>query len=113
MLYLCSLYLLGWGFTPYQTIFLGLLLGTILSLYNLWVMVRKIDRLGKAIVEGKGTASLGTLTRLASGALVVLISLRFPAYIHIAGAILGLMTSYIVIMIDIIIQYFLSSREKR
>lgn len=111
--YLLAIYVLGWGFTPYQSVFLGLILGTSLSLYNLWVMVRKVDRFGQAVAEGKRVTSIGTFTRLASGALVVLISFRFPEYFHIAGAILGLMTSYIVIMIDIIIQFFLNSREKR
>ncbi|WP_456277443.1 ATP synthase subunit I [Bacillus sp. AK128] len=113
ILFLLAAYVLAWGFTPYQTFFLGLIFGTTLSLYNLWLMVRKIERFGQAIAEGKRVSSIGTFTRLASGALVVLISLRYPEYIHIAGAILGLMTSYIVIMIDIIIQFFLNGREKR
>ena len=29
--YLLSIYVLGWGFTSYQTIFLGLILGTCFS----------------------------------------------------------------------------------
>jgi ATP synthase protein I len=104
ILYLLSIYVLGWGFTPYQTVFLGLLLGTALSLYNLWVMVRKTERFGQAVAQGTRVMSLGTFSRLASAGLAVLISYRYPQYFHIAGVILGLMTSYIVILIDIIIQ---------
>jgi ATP synthase protein I len=104
MLFLLSIYVLGWGFTAYQSVFLGLILGTVLSLYNLWVMVRKTVRFGQAIVEGRSARSIGTFSRLASAALAVLISYRFPDLFHIAGVIVGLMTSYIVILIDIIIQ---------
>jgi ATP synthase protein I len=104
MLFLLSIYVLGWGFTAYQSVFLGLILGTVLSLYNLWVMVRKTERFGQAIVEGRNARSIGTFSRLASAALAVLISYRYPDMFHIAGVIVGLMTSYIVILIDIIIQ---------
>ncbi|MFD1735198.1 ATP synthase subunit I [Bacillus salitolerans] len=102
--YLLSIYVLGYGFTPYQSVFLGLIFGTALSLYNLWVMVRKTERFGQAIAEGRKVMSIGTFSRLASAALAVMISFRFPEYFHSAGVIVGLMTSYIVIMIDIIIQ---------
>ena len=110
---LLSIYVLGWGFTPYQTVFLGLVLGTVLSLYNLWVMVRKTERFGQAIVDGKNPRSIGTFSRLASAALAVLLSYRFPEYFHLAGVIVGLMTSYIVILIDIIIQTIRSRSEER
>lgn len=104
ILFLLSIYVLGWGFTPYQSVFLGLILGTVLSLYNLWVMVRKTERFGQAIVDGRKALSIGTFSRLASAALAVLLSYRFPDLFQIAGVIVGLMTSYIVILIDIIIQ---------
>ncbi len=67
-------------------------------------MVRKTERFGQAIVEGRNARTIGTFSRLASAALAVIISYRFPDTFHIAGVILGLMTSYIVILIDIIIQ---------
>ena len=37
-LYLLSLLFIGYAVTPYKTIFLGLALGTLFSLYNLWSM---------------------------------------------------------------------------
>jgi ATP synthase protein I len=113
ILYLLSFYVLGWGFTPYQTVFLGLILGTVISFYNLWVMVRKTERFGQAVAEGRSAKTIGTFTRLASAALVVLISYRYPELFHIAGAILGLMTLYIVIMIDIIIHTIRKYLEER
>jgi ATP synthase protein I len=111
--YLLAIYVLGWGFTPYKAVFLGLIMGTLLSFYNLWVMVRKTERFGQAVADGKSVRSIGTFTRLASAALAVLISYRFPELFHIAGAILGLMTLYIVIMIDIIIHTIRKYLEER
>lgn len=100
ILYLLSLYVLGWGFTPYQSVFLGLIFGTSVSLYNLWVMVRKTRRLGEATQSGKKFSTLGTFTRFASAALVVLVAYEYSEYIDLISAVLGLMTFYIVIMID-------------
>ncbi|KAB8126707.1 ATP synthase subunit I [Gracilibacillus oryzae] len=100
MFYLLALFVLGWGFTPYPSIFLGLLLGTTLSFYNLWVMQRKINRFGEAVSEGRGASGIGTFTRLATAALAVLIAMRYEEYFHFIAVIMGLMTTYVVIMID-------------
>ncbi|MDX8047632.1 ATP synthase subunit I [Gracilibacillus sp. S3-1-1] len=100
MFYLLALFVLGWGFTPFPRIFLGLLLGTALSFYNLWLMQRKIDRFGQAIKDGGKAGGIGTFTRLASAALAVIIAMRYEEYFHLMGVILGLMTTYVVIMID-------------
>lgn len=100
MFYLLALIVLGAGFTPYPRIFLGLLLGAVLSFYNLWLMQRKIKQFGQAIVENGSARGIGTFTRLASAALAVLLALRFEDYFHMIAVVLGLMTSYLVIIID-------------
>lgn len=103
---LLSVYVLGWGFTSYQSIFLGLILGTSLSLFNLWLIVRKAQRFGDAVEKGKSVRSLGTVSRMASAALAVIIALEYPEKLHLISVVLGLMTSYIVIMIDYFLQSF-------
>nr|WP_263324165.1 ATP synthase subunit I [Neobacillus sp. Marseille-Q6967] len=105
MFFLLSFYVLGWGFTSYQSIFLGLILGTSLSLFNLWLMARKIDKFGQAAVEGRTIRSLGSFSRMATGALAVVITMRYPDHLHLISVIIGLMTSYIVIMIDFFIHH--------
>ncbi|WP_163539122.1 ATP synthase subunit I [Gracilibacillus sp. YIM 98692] len=100
MFYLLALFVLGWGFTPYTSIFLGLLLGTALSFYNLWVMQRKVAHFGQAVSKGTRSTGIGTFSRLATAALAVIIALRFEEYFHFIAVILGLMTTYVVIMID-------------
>lgn len=103
MFYLLAVLVLGAGFTDYPRIFLGLLLGAALSFYNLWLMQRKIKQFGQAIAEKRSARGIGTFTRLASAALAVLIALRFEEYFHLTAVVLGLMTTYVVIMIDFVL----------
>jgi len=100
MFYLLALFVLGWGFTPYTRIFLGLLLGTTASFYNLWAMQRKIDRFGERVANANRASGIGTFTRFAIVALTVLIAMRFEEHFHLMAVIIGLMTTYVVIMID-------------
>ncbi|MFJ5759402.1 ATP synthase subunit I [Neobacillus sp. NPDC093182] len=104
MFFLLSFYVLGWGFTAQQSIFLGLILGTSLSLFNLWLMARKIDKFGQAAAEGRTVRSLGSFSRMATGALAIVITMRYPEQFHLISVVIGLMTSYIVIMIDFFTQ---------
>ncbi|WP_226527956.1 ATP synthase subunit I [Metabacillus niabensis] len=103
--YLLALYVLGWGFTKYQSVFLGLLLGTCITLYNLWIMVRKHKQFGRALDEGRKAGSLGTTSRMAAAGVAVFFALKFPEYFDLISVIIGLMTMYIVIMIDYVIQH--------
>src|SRR5690606_23475823 len=98
--YFLALFVLGWGFTSYKTVFAGLILGTCASFFNLWLLYRKTWQLTSAIKEGKTVYSLGSLSRLASAALVIMISIRFPEYFHIVSSIIGLAAAYIIILLD-------------
>ncbi|MDF2787401.1 ATP synthase subunit I [Neobacillus sp. 3P2-tot-E-2] len=110
MFFLLSFYVLGWGFTSQQSIFLGLILGTSLSLFNLWLMARKIDKFGQAAAEGRTVRSLGSFSRMATGALAIVITMRYPEQFHLISVVIGLMTSYIVIMIDFFTQNLFSDK---
>ena len=110
MFFLLSFYVLGWGFTAHQSIFLGLILGTSLSLFNLWLMARKIDKFGQAAAEGRQIRSLGSFSRMATGALAIVITMRYPEQFHLISVVIGLMTSYIVIMIDFFTHNFYSDK---
>jgi ATP synthase protein I len=104
--FLLSIYVLGWGFTSNQSIFLGLIFGTCLSLFNLWLMVRKTVKFGESVDQGKKVRSLGSFSRFATAALAVVVSMRYPDQLHLISVVIGLMTAYIVIMIDFFIQHF-------
>ena len=67
------------------------------------VNAKKINDFGEAIVKKQKARGLGTVSRLAAAALGVLIVIRFEEYFHLISFIIGLMASYLVIMIDFIV----------
>ena len=111
--FLLALFVLGWGFTPYQSVFLGLIFGTSLSLFNLWLLVRKTDNFGDSVLQGKKVRSIGTLSRMATAVFAVMVALEYPESLHFISIILGLMTAYLVIMIDFFLNKYITSREAR
>jgi len=113
--YLLALFVLGWGFTTYKEVFLGLILGTSLSLFNLWLLTKRMDRFSKAFDEGKAVKSLGLLSRIASAVLGTIIALEYPQYFNLFCVIIGLMAAYVVIMIDYFIEqsHLHNYRKKR
>ncbi|MBY0097411.1 ATP synthase subunit I [Mesobacillus maritimus] len=107
ILFLLSFYFLGWAFfTDYQSLFAGLIVGTAVSLYNLWLLARRTWNFGDAVLQGKKIRSLGSFSRFAAAGLVIFIALEYPEHVHLISAVLGLVTSYFVIMIDFLIQSF-------
>ena len=104
ILYFIALAVIGWGFTPYQTIFLGLILGAVISFFILWSLHSKVKRLGQAIVEGRKSRSLGTMTRFALAALGVLATIWYPELFSPVGVVIGLFSAYIIIFLDFFIQ---------
>jgi len=111
MFTLISVFVIGYALSEYKAMFLGLLLGSVLSYYNLWSMVRKIDQFSEAIVSGKKFRSLGTTYRFATAALIAIIAINKPDQVNLVGAVLGLMTAYVVIMIDYFIQLIVLRKE--
>ncbi|MGY3311902.1 ATP synthase protein I [Peribacillus simplex] len=104
MLYLMGIYVLGVGFTPYDSVFQGLLLGTAFSLFIFWSMVKKNKKFSQEVAEGKKTRSLGSLTRMSVAGLAAIIALRYPYEFQVVCVVVGLMTVYFVIMIDYFMQ---------
>ena len=114
ILYLLAIFVLGWGFTSYQEVFLGLILGTSLSLFNLWLLVKRMDRFSKQFDKGKIVKSLGFFSRVAMAILGIFIALEYPEYFHLISVVIGLMATYVVIMIDYFIENkHLFSKEER
>lgn len=103
MLYLLAILVIGAIFLPYPRIFLGLLLGVIVSFYNLWLLQKKIVDFTEAVANKSSTRGIGMASRFAAAVLAIIVALRFEEYFHIIAVLIGLMTSYIVIMIDSIV----------
>ena len=103
ILYILAIYVLGWGFTDYQTIFAGLMLGTAISTFNAWLLMKKSQQVGASAAGGKPSRSIGTASRYAAAILAAIIALKYPQFINIYSTVLGLVTANVVIVIDYII----------
>lgn len=103
MLYLLIIFLLGALLTPYEHIFLGLLLGHVVSYYGLRLLHNRGKAYGKAIVEDGRPPGLGTFLRLVGAAIAILIAIKFEHKVHLIAVVCGLMTSYVVMLVDLFI----------
>src|SRR5699024_12873043 len=100
MIYLLAILVLGIGFTPYTQVFSGLLLGAVASFYNLWLLQKKIADFTEAIVK-KQRSGIGTISRFATAALAIMIAIYFEEHFHLLAVVIGLMTSYVIVMLEI------------
>lgn len=100
MLYLFVLLFIGAFITPYKRIFFGLLLGHVASYYSLRSLQRNIRKFGKAVINEGSPIGLGTFFRLIITGLAIFIAFKFEEEIHIIAVVIGLVTSYVIIVID-------------
>ena len=100
MFYLLAILVLGAGFTPYLQVFLGLLLGSAISFYNLYLLQKKTIEFTEAVAKSEKPRGIGMISRFAAASLAIIIALRYEEYFDVIAVIIVLMTSYLVIMID-------------
>lgn len=103
--FLLALCALGWGFTPYPTVFAGLALGGLFGLYNFWLLVRRLEKFDRSLSEGKKVASLGTALRFASGIAAVAVAMSIPEQFHLNSTVIGLMIPYVYLLVDRIVYH--------
>lgn len=93
------------SFLPsYQSVFLGLLVGSLVSLVHLWTTYFQVKRLGEAIEEGRSKFSLGTLFRIGIALAVLYVAYQNPDIFHFTSVIIGLMITYIIIFVHSLFQ---------
>jgi ATP synthase protein I len=90
--------------TSYKPIFLGLLLGSIISLSNLWSTYFQVKRLGESVEIGRAKFSLGTLFRFGLVIGAVYIAFQYPDKFHFISVVIGLMLTYIIILVNSLFQ---------
>lgn len=113
MLYMLALVVLGVGFLPSRE-FNGLLLGGVISFFNLWLLQHKTKVLGDRMAEtGEARGGLGTLSRMAAAVLGVVVAMRFEETFHVMAVVIGLMLSYLIIFLDGIYYFLIRKKEDR
>ena len=105
ILFILAAFVLGWGLTPYQAVFAGLIIGTLFGMYNMWILVRRMDKFDRAVTEGSKVRSLGTALRFASGAAAVALAILFAQHIHLISTVIGLMVPYVLLLTERIVYH--------
>lgn len=95
LFFLLALCALGWGFTPYQSIFAGVALGACFGTYNFWILLRRMEKFDRSMSEGTKAPSLGSVLRFGSGVAAVAVAISLPTYFHLVSTVIGLMLPYV------------------
>nr|WP_246594124.1 ATP synthase subunit I [Evansella tamaricis] len=82
------------------TFFMGLALGGVFSLLNLVSTYLQVRAIGKILSGGTVKWTFGTASRIISAVAAVYIAMRFPEYFDLVGVIIGLMITYVLILIE-------------
>jgi ATP synthase protein I len=98
MLGLLGLFIVLALIMPQRNLFAGICLGAAISFYNLWLLQRKANVQGEAAARYGKRKGIGMISRFASAALGALLVIQLDW--SIVGFVIGLMTSYAVIMVD-------------
>ena len=101
--FLLAICALGWGFSPYDSIFAGLALGAFFGTYNFWILVRRMEKFDRSIGEGTKAPSIGTALRFGSGVAAVAIAISLPQYFHLISTVIGLMLPYVFLVVERIV----------
>src|SRR5690554_5449760 len=88
------------AFLTDTSFYLGLALGSSFSLINLLITYFQVKRVIKTVETGKVKWSLGTLTRIISAIIPVFIATQYQEVFDLIGVIIGLMVTYVMILIE-------------
>ncbi len=105
LFFLLALCTIGWGFTPFQSVFAGFALGALFGVYNFWLLVRRMEKFDRSLTEGKKVGSLGSALRFASGIAAVAVAMTIPEQFHLASTVIGLMIPYVYLLVDRIVYH--------
>lgn len=89
-----AIFVLGWAFTEWETVFAGLIIGTLFGLYNFWILVRRYEGYKRTLSGGRKRASLGTGLRFASGIAAVAIAMAMPEKFNLTSTVIGFAIPY-------------------
>jgi uncharacterized membrane protein YfhO len=93
---LLSFFMIMLYLTPYKTFLFGLILGLLLSCYNVLHTAKKLYGIGETVSRGeRWTRGTGMVTRFLVVALVLYIASRYPHIFDVKAVLFGLPLGYI------------------
>ncbi|GGE28452.1 hypothetical protein GCM10011391_03770 [Pullulanibacillus camelliae] len=95
-----TILILLWLLTPAKSFIAGLLLGGLISFYNLLYLARRIRMAGLVAITGRpGLRGTGMFNRILMVAFAVILAVRFPEAIDYRSLILGLLLNFVLLII--------------
>ena len=92
--YILGILLLGWMVTPFSAHFLGAGIGLIVSMYCVWLLGRRIEKLGDSIVKKTKAPTLGMFNRFAAAILGAIIMYEIEHHMVMWAFAVGIMGGY-------------------
>jgi len=109
-----SALLAAWAVAPEgRTIAAGLILGTIASLMNAFLLRRRVDLITRLVMENSGKkAGLGMASRLAVILLAVMVAYRFPEHFSLPATLAGCFYAQVMVFFAALVQNIKDSNGK-
>lgn len=113
MLYILALFILLAAALPeYRPLFLGLLLGSVISYYGMRLLQNRLRKFGSTAIESGKPIGLGSFIRLIGGVLAVFLTFYLDGKVSYVGVVAGLGVSYVVLLVDASIYYVWKDLKK-
>lgn len=113
MLYILALFIVLAAALPEQRpLFLGLLLGSVISYYGMRLLQNRLKKFGSTAIESGKPIGLGTMIRLLGGVLAVFLTIYLEEKVNYIGVVAGLGTAYVVLLIDAFVYYLWKDIKK-
>lgn len=93
--------LIMWLLTPYKAFIAGIILGLLVSLYNVLYLARRVRLAGESTIAAgtKKVQGTGMINRFLMAALAVIVGVKYPQVIDVRTIPLGLPICYILIVL--------------
>ncbi|MGG0275548.1 ATP synthase subunit I [Bacillus rhizoplanae] len=99
--YILAVVLFGWAFTPLSPHFLGIGLGFLVSTYCVWILGRRIEKIGESVVKKRKAPTMGMINRFAAAILGAIIMYEIEHHMVMWAFAIGIMGGYILIVINL------------
>ncbi|HET7521805.1 MAG TPA: ATP synthase subunit I [Bacillales bacterium] len=89
-----------WFFLPARAVIAGLILGGLISLYNVLYLARRVRMAGQSVIDGHfRLIGTGLMNRLLMVGLGIMFVYRFPEWIDARFFVFGLLISYVLMVV--------------
>ncbi|WP_369902121.1 ATP synthase subunit I [Bacillus manliponensis] len=101
MYYVLAILFLGWVATPFSQHFLGAGIGLLISMYCVWILGNRIERLGESVAKKKRAPSIGMLNRFAAAILGAIVMYEIEHHMVMWAFVVGILGGYLLMIVNL------------